>query len=453
LWRLAKRVVFPLRRTSSTESPLRPRAALAMNHRLLLFALCSALASVGCGDDAGGADDSGEPLDSGVDAGDDGSGEGDASGADTGVDIREDIAFEANEVVLPIDYQFVEIDDGVSDVLLFDVPDDAISVMIIIEGEPGKTYGLASWEDGLAEELVYDGWESNPAEPSAPTTCLRCSNPMSMGDGAFAALAPNNDVVEMANGEHRIRLLAYQVVSTAQGARAEPASSVVRLSVYAKLADEPPSIGVVDLNLFFSGAGGWTAENAPSDEQFGEMMDEFERVYGQAGISVGEQRYYNVDDSFDVIEGLSGADGDLGALFAQSEGRPSGAVNVFFVGELLQGGAADQFGVVLGISGGIPGPTMAPGTTRSGVAIAVDTHDLLGVGSELHTTVAHEVGHYLGLYHTSELDFGDRPERHDPITDTAENQPNYLMFFTGDGELISNVQGDVMRSNPVVRTQ
>lgn len=87
---------------------------------------------------------------------------------------------------------------------------------------------------------------------------------------------------------------------------------------------------------------------------------------------------------------------------------------------------------VLGFAGGIPGPNGVPGTPTAGVIVAVDAH--LGEFDEVSVvlmaeTIVHELGHQLGLFHTSESDGSE----HDPIADTVECLPAADM--DGDGEL------------------
>jgi len=169
-------------------------------------------------------------------------------------------------------------------------------------------------------------------------------------------------------------------------------------------------------------------------------------IYLQAGLSLGTITYRNIDPAYRVIESLDGAGSDLQAMFAESEGNPN-ALDLFFVDE-LSAAAFGGFGVILGVAGGIPGPPLTQGSSRSGVAIAIKP--IAGAPAGVDTTMAHETGHFLGLFHTSEQRlFG--PQIHDPLPDTPDNDASYLMFNTGAGDRLSEWQARVMRSNPWVR--
>lgn len=101
-------------------------------------------------------------------------------------------------------------------------------------------------------------------------------------------------------------------------------------------------------------------------------------------------------------------------------------LNLFFISDFT-----DAPGT-LGIAAGVPGPNGITGTTGSGVILAIDSH--LDASGQLDTTLlgetmAHEAGHQLGLFHTSE---GDGSE-HDLVGDTPECAPE--MDTDGDGQL------------------
>jgi hypothetical protein len=118
----------------------------------------------------------------------------------------------------------------------------------------------------------------------------------------------------------------------------------------------------------------------------------------------------------------------------------------------------------LGYTAGIPGPY---DPDRSDAAILIgaahhvegDTLDPLALGS----AITHEIGHFMGLYHPSEVDGGN----HDPLPDTpectdppdsgctqAKDQPtfrsNIMAVGTGkDRTWISEGQGFVIRNHPL----
>lgn len=176
--------------------------------------------------------------------------------------------------------------------------------------------------------------------------------------------------------------------------------------------------------------------------------------------------------------------GTLGGLFTATSyvGKPN-ALNVFIVKEEL------QYGGVLGVSGGIPGPATLLGTRQSGVAVFIETHRLTSNTGQLLThdellllgeTMSHEAGHFLGLWHVVEA-FGDTGEvgSRDPLRDTPAcgiwndwNQDGFLsvlecsgfgpydsggrnmMFWSGmvgfaQGQITAE-QGWILRLNPLV---
>lgn len=199
--------------------------------------------------------------------------------------------------------------------------------------------------------------------------------------------------------------------------------------VYADVAGETGSLHLVtrrgasqpstlDINVFVVGA-------TVIDE--GEIMASLARmdqIYGQGGSAlIGEVSVSTLDWPSAYVE----AEGPEAAqLRARTAGANPRAINLLLVQDFNEVGT-------LGIAAGIPGPNGVTGTASSGVMVSVDTH-LDGSGEQLLTelmgeTIAHELGHQLGLFHTSESD----GLTHDPISDTAQCGPE--RDADGDDEL------------------
>jgi len=183
----------------------------------------------------------------------------------------------------------------------------------------------------------------------------------------------------------------------------------------------------IDLNVHLVGLRGVTAANAASSQPLQAVLRALDTHLSQTGVRLGDVRYVDADASTARRFSILRARDDFPALMATSPEPGQGrdallSLNLFFVRSI-------QFpdGGPIGISSGLPGPAGLHGTRASGV---VSTAEFFGVtfenpivpgelvdGNEYTgLIIAHEIGHYLGLFHTTEID----GERHDPIADTPE---------------------------------
>lgn len=155
------------------------------------------------------------------------------------------------------------------------------------------------------------------------------------------------------------------------------------------------------------------ADTLLSPEDLDAVVATMSRIYEAAGApGIAEVSVHTLPWRRSVI-GLGRESDELRAAFA--EGRP-GALPIF---------VAQGFTEVdtLGVAAGTPGPNGVPATASSGVMLSVDAH-LLADGLTLDVdllgeTLAHEAGHQLGLFHTSE----DRGDLHDGLADTPRCLP------------------------------
>lgn len=209
---------------------------------------------------------------------------------------------------------------------------------------------------------------------------------------------------------------------------------------------------VLDIDIYYVGGGDWTPEGERGPISLRRALERAEAIFEEAGVRFGRVRQLEVvgglRERLEFVEDRGG-DTDLNLLFSLSAGSNRAAINYF----MIRG--SDSF---LGSAGGIPGPMAMNGRASSGIAIAVDLHR---GSNDLVNTLVHEGGHYLGLFHTSEIN-GIVLE---PLPDTAEcriardrNGDMYLtpdecvgagadnlMFWAPEGDNLSEHQIDVIR--------
>lgn len=176
----------------------------------------------------------------------------------------------------------------------------------------------------------------------------------------------------------------------------------------------------IDFNFYLVGIDGLTSETAANHADFQSVLSYLDDIFEESNLSLGQIRYLEVPqeavDSYQIIQ----SEWDVYDLIAYSQypgqDRDSAiSVNVFITRQFT----AD----IVGLSMGIPGVVGWHDTFVSGIAL---TGEYIGVDEEHNqftsVLIGHEVGHYLGLFHTSES-----TGEHDNLADTPEcttmNQP------------------------------
>lgn len=245
----------------------------------------------------------------------------------------------------------------------------------------------------------------------------------------------------------------------------------------------------LDVNLIFVNGSNGSSYPIQTEQAIEVALNKWRDNFSQSSVriklnvSVTSADLYDYDMIFDIGTETR-FPGTLGGLFRTTSfiGKPN-ALNVFIVREEL------QYGGVLGVSGGIPGPATLLGTKQSGIAVFVDSHRLYSNSGEVLTydeqlllgeTLSHEAGHFLGLWHVTESfgDYGNVWDR-DPLRDTPtchfSNDTNVngyielneclggsgtnsggrnMMFWSGavgftQGDITAE-QGWILRLNPLV---
>jgi hypothetical protein len=219
----------------------------------------------------------------------------------------------------------------------------------------------------------------------------------------------------------------------------------------------PASAATLDVVFYIVAAvNGLTAANAPSNPSVQRMVSTFQSIYRQVGINVSTPVFYDVSAAAVARFGThinadsTGPCDELDQMFLLSGDHPGNTLNLFLVQSITS--KSNGGGSVVGIDGTIPGPASFAGTVHSGAAVSmadlfsgaincVGPMDLTCGADVVAYIAAHEAGHFLGMFHTTEAQGRD----FDPITDTPKcpcmqcasstDRPN----CTASGSALSNI--------------
>ncbi len=297
-------------------------------------------------------------------------------------------------------------DGGVT--LPVDVPEDAVSALI--------TCGPYGYDVLATADLLVDPGGATIFDDDDPeATAMR----VNVEDDFLPMLMPVSPDLDVQAGEHQLTLYV-------------DSDSPVTVSCGAVYRVQPvEEETTVDARLVFVGVDGTVdtlnAQYAKTEAVLTAALAEIESVWARAGITLGEVLYDDFSgdtDSYTVIDD----DKEFGDLLRTVETPGDRRVTFFFVQDIT----ADDGATILGLSAGPPGAAAMGGTSKSGVVVTTAAWDEADPGGFLGRLMAHEGGHFLGLYHPTEKDGSG----HDPLGDTPECSDG-----DGDGQVSTSECG------------
>ena len=325
-------------------------------------------------------------------------------------------------LVETFDLGWVDVDaaTGLSEVLTVAIPDDVLSVLVVLEGAPSATYAVTHLVDSEGTVLIADDWLATATGP----VCLACANRIAASRQTHAALIPNAPNVVPVGGDWHFQFLSF---SDSDGT---PLDQGAQVAVVVKRGSGLPTSGTLQLQwLVPADLEGVGPDNRA--EMLTPITSQLAEVFAQAGVSLATPHVTPVDWP---------ADWTLDALLQNGHTLPEvvdGAVRVLLVDSLLVGTNP--------LAGFAPVPGTQP--VGAGVGVTLQLSDPGLNGPALGASLAHELGHYLGLWHTREA--GEQGVL-DPLPDTPAVSKDNLMTVDLLGDVLTPSQAEVMRRHPAI---
>lgn len=309
--------------------------------------------------------------------------------------------------------------NGRATALAVEMPAGATALTLVLAGPPDVWLQVAGLTRSSPVALVPPSWLGLTDDPRV---CLGpCINRIVARAERAAFLFPNTPQVALLPGQMSLQIHSFRW----EGGEATPVAAEVDVSAW-WVRSPAAQRRALRVNVVVTGAGGLQAPHALQDPDLAAALAELQERLATAGIEVAVQGAFEVDHALAFVLDREGSDSDLERLWAAGADLPVG-INVFVVDTIARSSGTGPPGmdVLLGLAAGIPGDPLAVGKGRAGVVVAFDRDDPVKLGR----VMAHEICHFLGLFHTSEPAKAGGAALGDPLPDTPVPDPSNLMHW------------------------
>ena len=298
---------------------------------------------------------------------------------------------ESNEGLIREELGTFTTDSGLGADVPFEVPTDAYSAQITC-GPYGYDV-LATAESILDPDgaAIYDFNDNHGTAMRVATT-----------DDLLPVLFPVSPDLDVDSGFYAMRV----------SLGVEEPTTITCNALYR--VQEPEAGQAIDIHFVFVGVDsevpGLNGVEAVDSEVLNTTLDRVSELWADLGLSVGVVTYEDFAGDVATYNSVDGAV-EFGSLLRSSTSDDR-AITVFMVSAITD----DDGAPVLG-KAAAPGAAATGGTSKSGAVVTVGA--LAGSPADTDSEarlIAHEVGHFMGLYHPTEKDGSG----HDPLSDTPE---------------------------------
>ncbi|WP_374079156.1 hypothetical protein [Bdellovibrio bacteriovorus] len=300
-----------------------------------------------------------------------------------------------------------------------------------VVGKPTRKFEYIS--DSIKDMLPYMEWE-NPVASSGIT-------------GVATALIGNNLDTKIIPG-------TWTVKFSCKSAQSECRNLKGAVQIVLKKNISTTQRPTIPLRLHFAGKSKWTASSAPRNKDFKLFMKVLEDIFKFSGVNI---EVLSMDDTEDTV--FENQAQGLEHMLKYSKGD---AVNVYFAKTGFQWLGRDTIAIAYQLPGGYKA------RYSTGVMIRMKTilsraeqkapngrdytliDDTMSI-PEYALITAHEIAHYLGLFHVCEVPaFGVPMGVKDPLNSACD--PKNMMFPTqGEANFyLTPAQVEVIKRHPLV---